>query len=417
MKIILVSVGTRGDMEPFLAIGDILKEKGHQVICAFPEQFRELAEDADMQFASLGPKFIELLDSDIGKAALGGGGSGLTKILATIKLAKNQNDANKELLNKQYQIIEQEKPDRIIYNGKAVYPIIWGLENPGKNIMVCPLPYIHYVEGHTHVAFNNNFGPFNKMTYALADFGLVVTVGISAGWLDLPKISRKRVREALSTNKAIYTISPSLFSRPEHWDKNLQVLGFHRPKKSSTWRPDEDLTHFLEKHHGSRILFITFGSMTNPDPEEKTRTLLEILERNQIAAIINTASGGLIRPRGHQSELIHFVPQIPYDWIFPKIYGVIHHGGSGTTHMALKHGCATLIVPHIIDQFVWNKIVADLGAGPEGIKIGKINAENLEPKILDLMNNNDYKMKAERIASQMDQEDFREDIYDFILQD
>ena len=46
MKIILISIGIRGDMEPFLAIGEILKEKGHQVICAFPEQFRNLAEDS-----------------------------------------------------------------------------------------------------------------------------------------------------------------------------------------------------------------------------------------------------------------------------------------------------------------------------------------------------------------------------------
>ena len=71
MKIILISVGTRGDMEPFLAIGEILKEKGHQVICAFPEQFRNLVEDTDMEFASLGTKFIQMLESDLGKAAMG----------------------------------------------------------------------------------------------------------------------------------------------------------------------------------------------------------------------------------------------------------------------------------------------------------------------------------------------------------
>ncbi len=70
MKIILISIGTRGDIEPFLAIGEILKEKGHQVICAFPEQFSSLVEDSNMEFASLGPKFIEMLDSDIGKAIL-----------------------------------------------------------------------------------------------------------------------------------------------------------------------------------------------------------------------------------------------------------------------------------------------------------------------------------------------------------
>ena len=75
MKIVLLSVGTRGDMEPFLAIGGMLQEKGHHVICAFPDQFRPLAEEAGIEFASLGPKFIELLDSDLGKAALGGAAS------------------------------------------------------------------------------------------------------------------------------------------------------------------------------------------------------------------------------------------------------------------------------------------------------------------------------------------------------
>jgi UDP:flavonoid glycosyltransferase YjiC (YdhE family) len=387
-------------MEPLLAIGEMLSSKGQYVICAFPEQFRDLAENAKLEFASLGTKYIELLESDAGKAAMGGGSSRFEKFRATIQLARNQTDANKELVRKQYEIVEREKPDRIVYNGKAVYPIIWGLKNKGKNILVCPLPYMHYVQGHTHVAFNNNFGPFNRLTYAIADFGLAVTVGISAGWMDLPKISRRRIRNALVSNKAMYTISPSLFSRPDHWDENLQVMGFHEREKSTSWRPDEDLAGYLRRHKDHQILFVTFGSMTN-----------------QMPAIINTAAGGLIKPRGYQSELIHFVSQIPYDWIFPKIYGVIHHGGSGTTHIALKHGCATLIVPHIIDQFVWNKIIADLGAGPEGIKIGKINAENLEPKILDLMNNNAYKKKAERIASQMEKEDFREDIYNFIVQD
>jgi sterol 3beta-glucosyltransferase len=81
MKIILISIGTRGNMEPFLSIGEILKEKGHQVICAFPEQFRYLAENSNLEFASLGSKFIEMLDSNVGRTALGSGGSGLKNFL------------------------------------------------------------------------------------------------------------------------------------------------------------------------------------------------------------------------------------------------------------------------------------------------------------------------------------------------
>lgn len=84
MKIVLMSIGTRGDMEPFMAIGQLLKAKGHDVICAFPEQFRDLVENGNMEFFSLGRNFIELLDSDAGKAALGGSGSGLKKFIAYI---------------------------------------------------------------------------------------------------------------------------------------------------------------------------------------------------------------------------------------------------------------------------------------------------------------------------------------------
>ena len=132
-------------------------------------------------------------------------------------------------------------------------------------------------------------------------------------------------------------------------------------------------------------------------------------------AIINTASGGLREPDRYDRGLIHFVPQIPYDWVLPKIYDVIHHGGSGTTHLALQKGCATLVVPHIIDQFVWNKIIHASGCGPEGIKIGKISTQNLEPKILELVQNPIYKSKAEQLARQMQAENLREEIYHAIV--
>ncbi|TRX58857.1 glycosyltransferase family 1 protein [Fulvivirga sp. M361] len=415
MKIILISVGTRGDMEPFLPIGEMLKEKGHEVICAFPEQFRSLAEDSNLTFASLGSKFIALLESEDGKAAMGGS-SGIKKFIAYIKLAINQSDPNKELANKQYQLIEREHPDRIIYNGKAVYPILWELKNSGKTTFLSPLPYMHFVKGHTHVAFNSNFGTFfNKLTFSLAHFGMVTTVMMTRKWLKVKhKISRKQVRNILKNGKCIYTISPSLFSRPGYWNQNLKVLGYNEKKKNDNWHPDKDLTEFIERH--DKILFITFGSMINPEPEKKTKIFLDILEKNKIPAIINTASGGLVPPDKFDPEQVHFVSQVPYDRIFPKVYGVIHHGGSGTTHLALKYGCATMIIPHIIDQFVWDKIIYDIGAGPKGIKISNISQKALEPKVLELINNSDFKKKAERIGDQMNKEDFKTELYSSIVE-
>jgi sterol 3beta-glucosyltransferase len=412
----LLSVGTRGDIEPFLAIGEILKEKGHQVICAFPEQFRDITEESDLQFFSLGKRFIEMLDSADGKAATGGSGSGLKKFLAYIRLARNQADINKELVYKQYELIENEQPDRIIYNGKAIYPIIWELKHRGRTIFVSPLPYMHYVKGHTHVAFNSNFGTLlNKLTFSLAHFGMVTTVMITRKWLKIKdKINRKQIRNILRNNKSIYTISPSLFPRPGYWNKNLKVLGNHKRDIVIKYQPEKGLIRFLGNH--KKILFITFGSMLNPEPKKITRIIVDILERNKIPAIINTASGGLVEPDKYNSALIHFVSGIPYDWIFPKMYAVIHHGGSGTTHMALKYGCVTMIIPHIIDQFLWNRILYDLNVSPDGIRIGKISRNRLEPKMIELMCNDEFKKRTMQLSHQMNQEDFRSELYNALIE-
>ncbi len=415
MKIILISIGTRGDMEPFLAIGELLQRNGHQVICAFPEQFRTLAEASGLEFYSLGTGFIAMLESEAGVAALGGSGSGLTKFMAYVKLALKQTAVNKELVAAQTRLIDTEKPDRIVYNGKAICPVIWEMSNPGKTILVSPVPYMHYVRDHTHVAFNSNFGPLlNKLTHSLARFGMVTTVKLTLKWIgNTEEITRKQIRRTLLSNRAIYTISPSLVPRPNYWPDNLMVLGYHQRKLSTNWQPDDGLAKFLKRHQN--ILFITFGSMTNAEPETKTAILLDVLERNGIPAIINIATGGLVKPDDFDSDLIHFTDQVPYDWIFPKVHCVIHHGGSGTTHLALKYGCASMIIPHIIDQFVWDKIISELGSGPRGVKINKFTRKNIEPKIKQLVNTESYRERAMQIANQMHDENFNEELYNTII--
>lgn len=416
MKIIIISIGTLGDMEPFLAIGEILKEKGHHVICAFPEQFRDHADRSNLEFATLGTDFIDMLNSREGKMVLGGGGSGLKKMLAIIKLSRNSTKINKELVIKQSDLIAKEKPDRIVHNGKAMYPIIWGVDNAEKTIMISPLPYMHYVKHHSHVAFNSNYGcVLNKFTFLLANSGTIMTLMMCLKWINIKEtITRKQIKRSYFSNKVIYTISPTLFSQPDYWGNNLKVLGYHQRKKKDNWYPDGELKKFIDTHE--KIFFVTFGSMTNPKPDEKTRIFIDIFERNKIFAIINTASGGLVKPDNFDSKYIKFISKVPYDWIFPKVFAVIHHGGSGTCHLALKYGCACMIIPHIIDQFVWNKIVYKLGAGPKGIKIGKIKRENLEQKILALLNTSSFKFNAEEIAVQMQKEEFTQELYETIIE-
>ncbi len=419
MKIILAAIGTRGDIEPFLAIGKILKEKGHQVIFASSKQFRELTESCNLEFASLGKKLDDLSESKVAREVARtffGGGSGIKKFLAIIKLAKNLKGAGKEKELKLYELVKQERPDRIVYHSKNVYPVIWECKNRGKTVFVSPFPYFHYVKGHPFLVFSKNYGEFiNKLTYKLYDFGSIIAAVIFKKMLRInDKITLKKLKNIIHSRKFVYTISPDLFPRPGYWENNVKILGHQELKRKTDWKPEKKLTEFIEKH--KKILFITFGSMVNPEPELKTEIILEILERNKIPAIINTADGGLVKPNKFNSELIYFVSQIPYDWIFPKMYAVIHHGGSGTTHLAIKYGCASMIIPHIIDQFVWDKLISDLGVGPKGIKINKIINRNLELKILELLNNGSFKEKSEKIGNQMKKEDFKDELYKTIIE-
>lgn len=416
MKILLTSIGTRGDMEPFLALGVLLRERGHDVVCLLPEQFRGLAEEAGLRFASLGPRFLELLHSPAGKVALGGGHSGLRKLWSYGQLARKFKSTNREMIRTQREVIEAEHPDRIVHNPKVVYPVLWGMRHPGQSITISPVPFLHYVKGHAHLAFNGDYGPrLNRLTFAIADFGLVTTIRTAARWLAQAAgpatptaASYGEIKAALKREVVLYTLSPSLVEVSADWPERLRVVGHLTRRTRTDWQPDPALQVFLDRY--DKILFITFGSMTNPVPREKTAVLIDILTRHGIPALINTAEGGLERPAGPVADHLHFINGIPYDGILPRMYGVVHHGGAGTTHLALQHGCASMIIPHIIDQFVWNDIVAARGVGPKGPSIGKMTVARLEPLLLDLWNNPTYRQRAEALGRTMRGEDFSEEI-------
>ena len=157
MKIILFSIGSRGDIEPFLTLGELLKSQGHQVICSFPEHFGSLADDTGLEFFPLSREFRELLEGNDAKMAMGG--KGLKKIGAMIRLYRLSERVNKELVLQQKALIDREQPDRILYGGKAVYPLVWGLSHPGHSIFISPVPCLTlYTKEHPHIGFKGKHG-------------------------------------------------------------------------------------------------------------------------------------------------------------------------------------------------------------------------------------------------------------------
>lgn len=336
---------------------------------------------------------------------MGGKGGFFKKLKAYIRLYKEGVIINKELVRIQYDLIESEQPDRIIYNGKSSYPILWEINNPGKTFLVSPIPcLIHPVWELPHVGFKGDYGKFlNKLTYKLATYRLIQNVkSTTKPYRKFNNISGGDLKESLLKQKLVYAISPSIFPKPHYWPENAKILGYHERVKTNHWEPSPELNEFLKKN--PKCLFATFGSMLNDEPEQKTKIFMEVAKDLDIPLIINTAAGGFIEPKDYDKEQFHFLSRIPYDWIFPKIHGVIHHGGSGTTHLAMKYGCASMIIPHIIDQFLWNDILSNAGVGPKGMQVTKLKASNLKSKMKDLYDNSTYRTSAKGMKSKIEGE-------------
>ncbi|WP_143883676.1 glycosyltransferase [Chryseobacterium binzhouense] len=416
MKILLMSIGTRGDIEPFLAIGEILSKKGHSITYAFPEQYNHLMPDNAKSYGFTS-RFLDLIEGEDGKIVMGGS-MGLKKLNAIVRLYKEGMTVNKILVIEQFNILKTEEPELVIHNGKCNYPLLWNLSTGKKIVLISPIPYfIHYVKGFGHTGFSFYYGEFiNKLTYKIANFGLVKTIYDAQKILPSTsnKVTKNVIKEKLFSEKLIYAISPSLFTKPTNWTSNVQVLGYHERDKKMDWLPDEMIIQFTKKH--TKILFLTFGSMINSNPEKTTQTILNVLNQLKVPTIINLAAGGLVQlEEFKKNDLFYFTKQIPYDWVLEKCYGIIHHGGSGTTHSSIKYGCVSMILPHIFDQFGWNNLIAKKDLGPKGVAINKITEQNLKPLIVDLLENKKYKLKASEIAEKMGRENFENELYESIM--
>ena len=312
MKILLTSIGTRGDIEPFLSLGERLQEQGHEIFLAYPEQFASLLNPG-IRFFPLSRQVLELIESEEGKLIMGGKGSLPRKVRALWYLYREGQRINQLLVRQQHEVVEQVQPDVIIHNVKCSYPTLWGMEKQKETIMLSPVPYfMYYVKGHAHIGFKGNWGRWlNRLTYRSANYGLVKT--IKDVQQDIPikrHYSTDEIRQALFSKRLFYAISPVLFKRPEYWPSHVQVTGYLPRKQSGDWHPEERLKQFLSTHQ--RVLFLTFGSMVNQQPEAFSHMIFSMTKRANISVVVNTAAGGLLALdeylRNHFSTLYPLFP-------------------------------------------------------------------------------------------------------------
>jgi sterol 3beta-glucosyltransferase len=409
MRILLLSLGTRGDIQPFLALGKGLLRRGHEVTVCSSGSFGPWIEGHGLRFAPLNNDIIDLVKSDAGRRAMQkqGGLLGLPRRL--LESSRNFKAIFRRTLAEQWQAAQGTQA--IIYHPNAVggYHIAEALGIPG--IMADPLPTWVPTGAFPHIVTPDpRLGRFyNRLTHRVIGlvprllFGNVVarwrreTLGLP----DRPLLAQDLIRANGQPVPVLLCFSRHVIPPPSDWPPTVRVSGYCFLDEASHWEPPPDLVQFLGG--GPPPVFVGFGSMAGPDPSKSGEIVLRALALSGERGLIVTGWGGLTIQNPPAN--VHVCEFVPYDWLLPQVAVVTHHGGAGTTAAAMRAGKPMIVCPFVADQPFWGRRVAALGIGPRPIHQKNLTAERLAQAIREAVSDMQMRCRAVELGAKIRSED------------
>lgn len=392
MHVSVLALGSRGDIQPYAALGSGLRSAGHRVrfitfesfeslVTAHGLDFHPIAGDAQALVATGGADMLGLVRSFTSLA------KGYAQSLSDPQLGETDLIVN-QLPGGLYGFDLAEKY-RVPMALASVIPMTRTRSQPLMGFPRLPLP------------------GFNTLTYRLGEqlvwqmFRRVINAWRTQT-LDLPPLPLKGYFDRLGTREfpVLNGFSPSVVPRPADWNEHIHMTGYWFPEDTQ-WEPPKDLLDFLDA--GSPPVFIGFGSMPVRHPQAVTEIILEALKRTSQRGILHSGwgrLGGRILP-----DNVFRIDYAPYSWLFPRMAMIIHHGGSGTTAFGLRSGRPSCVVPFVFDQFYWGERIAQLGAGPKPIPFKKLTVERLQAVIQVGVHDRGMQGAASELGSRISKED------------
>ena len=410
MRILLLAVGTRGDVQPFVALGKGLAAAGHEVTVCTTSGFEPLVTRHGLGYAYLNNDLVELTTGAVGKKAIddfGGGPVGKLRWIA--EAARRFKPIFRRLLREQWEAARGA--ELIVFNPSAVggVHLAEALRVPG--IMADPMPtWVPTGEFPNFTFPRLPLGPaYNRLTYRLLPaltrgmFGKVVTEW-RRDTLRLPPrpVFASDFRRTDGTLLPVFqAFSEHVVPRPADWPESVVQTGYWFLDEAAGWTPPAELVGFLEG--APPPVCVGFGSMSGGDPARTARTVLEAVRLTGQRALIVTGWGGLQVEDVPEGALV--LEAAPYDWLLPRVTAVVHHGGSGTTAAGLRAGKATVVCPFVADQPFWGRRVAALGVGPEPVPQRDLTPDRLARAIDSACSDRGMRANAARLGEKIRGED------------
>jgi sterol 3beta-glucosyltransferase len=401
-KILIMTIGSRGDIQPFIALGKGLQAAGYEVALQTAEAYKPFVEENGLTYAYMNNDFMLLAESKEGQAAVEGGGK--------LSLIKKVMPMLRRMLEDEWQAARDFQPDAIIHHPKSLggYHIAEKLNIPLFLSLALPLytPTSAYpVPILSSVQLG---GGFNRFSYKLMGWASAPYMGVINDFrvktLGLPKRGRfasELVKPNGEPVPVLYAYSSHVLPVPNDYPPHVHVTGYWFLDRQAGWQPSADLVRFLES--GPAPVYVGFGSMTGTTAQERAKIVLEALAKTGQRGLLASGWGGL-KVTGLPAN-VFLLEQAPHDWLFAHVSAVVHHGGAGTTAAGLRAGKPTIIVPFIADQPFWGKVIHELGVGPKPIPQSKLSVGALTAAINAVINDEGMRRRAAAVGEKLRAED------------
>jgi vancomycin aglycone glucosyltransferase len=355
MQVLLSSIGSRGDVQPIVALALELQALGHRARLCVAPNFKEWIEAYGLECTPIGPDLRKLT----------GGTVPAKPVLPSQERLQQLAD---ESVRTQFQVIAEAARgcDLVVAAGAlqiALRSVAELQKIPYVFAAYCPavLPSPNYPppktgghhsyslpEAENQLLWQENEQEFN------ARFGATLNeerakVGLGPVTSVQPYIFTDR--PWLAADAAIAPAFPRL---------GLQVVQTGAWMLSDETPLPDDIEDFLID--GAPPIYLGFGSMRATG--QAARVLIEAVRTLGLRSILSQGWADLI-PIDTGNDCLS-IGDVNHEKLFPRVAAIVHHGGAGTMTAAARAGRAQVIIPHNYDQFYWAHRVQELGVGESG---------------------------------------------------
>ena len=375
LRITCLTIGSRGDVQPYIALCKGLIADGHKAKIATHAQFEPWIRGHGVDFAVVNGDPAELM-----RICVEHGMFTPSFVFETSTYARGWLE---ELLQSSWKACQNS--DLLIESPSAMggIHIAEALKIPYFRAFGMPWTKTRAYPHAFAVPTTKMGGQFNYMTYVIFEslFWRMTSTQINR-WrrktLSLPPTDLSKMQ--LNKVPFLYNFSPAVVTPPLDFSDWIRITGYWWLDEAQDWTPDKDLVAFLDKarRDKAKVVYIGFGSIPVTDTKQLTQQIIDAVLKADVRCVFSKGWSDHFQGGASDApELPKTIFQIraaPHDWLFKRVDAVVHHGGAGTTGASLRHGLPTVIKPFFGDQFFFATRVEDLGVG---INLRKITVMSL----------------------------------------